>query len=95
MNVREKIIDVLETNGIYFDQENDDSDADMREYITDSIQFMSFIVDIEKEFAIEFPDEALVYDNLASLNGFMTLTQSILDGAYSAGDSSTETEKTI
>ena len=32
-------------------------DLDLRDYITDSIQFISFIVDLENRFAIEMPDE--------------------------------------
>jgi acyl carrier protein len=82
MNIVEKIIDVLEATGIYFDKENEGDDSDMREYIIDSFQFINFIVELEKELDMEFPDEALVYDNLASLNGFAAMVQSIVDGTY-------------
>lgn len=45
-------------------------DLDLRDYITDSIQFISFIVDIEKKFVIEFSDEYLLYDSISSLHSF-------------------------
>jgi acyl carrier protein len=93
MNIREKILSVLEENGIFFDWKSEDRDSDMREYITDSLQFMSFIVELEKELDIEFPDEALVYDNLASLNGFIILVQSIIDGSYNTGTENDNTRK--
>lgn len=48
-------------------------DLDLRDYIADSIQFINFIVDIEKRFEIEFPDEYLLYDSIASLHSFVEL----------------------
>jgi acyl carrier protein len=83
MILREKIFDVLETNGIYIEDSKDSEDLDLREYILDSIQFISLIVELEKELNIEFPDEVLIFDNIASLNGFTTIIQSILDGSWS------------
>jgi acyl carrier protein len=95
MNTHEKIIDVLEANGIFFDRENNKDDCDMREYITDSLQFMNFIVELENELGIEFPDEVLAYDNLASFNGFTALVQSILDGTYTAEKNGADGKETI
>jgi acyl carrier protein len=82
MNIREKIFDVLEANGIYIEDGKDSEDLDLREYIVDSFQFINFIIELESELHIEFPDEALVFDNIASLNGFTTIAQSILDGSW-------------
>jgi acyl carrier protein len=97
MDIREKIIDTLEASGIYFDRDKEDGDADLREYIADSLQFISFIVELEKELNIEFPDEVLLFDNLASLNGFTAIVESILDGSYAgpAGDNRQDGEETV
>ena len=50
---------------------------DLTEYILDSIQFISFIVELERELNIEFPDELLLYDNIRSLNGFISLIENL------------------
>jgi acyl carrier protein len=92
MGIREKIIDTLVASGIYFDRGNEEADVDLREYITDSLQFINFIVELEKELDIEFPDEALVYDNLASLNGFNIIVESIQDGSFTVKDESRSEE---
>ena len=42
----------------------------MREYVEDSIQFVSTLVEIESQFEIELPDEILLFDNLASFYAF-------------------------
>lgn len=49
---------------------NENDDIDLHEYIADSMQYVYFIVKLEKKLGIELPDEALLYDNLTSLNGF-------------------------
>ena len=38
---------------------DDNNDIDLSEYIIDSLQFISFIVEIENKFGIEIPDELL------------------------------------
>lgn len=84
MDVREKLLNILEDSGIFIDRDNIQSehDIDLREYITDSIQFISFIVEIEKELNMEFPDECLLYDKIASLNGFSIIIESVISGEY-------------
>jgi acyl carrier protein len=82
VNVREKLFEILEESGLYVERKSSEEDIDLREYIVDSVQFMSFIVEIEAQLNIEIPDEVLVYDNLGSLNGFTSILQSIADGAY-------------
>ena len=84
MSVREKLLNILEDSGIFIDKDNIENkhEIDLREYIIDSIQFISFIVEIEKELNMEFPDEGLLYDNIASLNGFATIIESIISGEY-------------
>jgi acyl carrier protein len=82
VKVCEKLLEILEESGLYVEQKSAGEDIDLREYIVDSVQFMSFIVEIEAQLNIEIPDEILVYDNLASLNGFASILQSIADGTY-------------
>jgi len=84
MDVREKLLNILEDSGIFIDRDNiqSENDIDLREYITDSIQFISFIVEIEKELNMEFPDEYLLYDKIASLNGFSAIIESFVSGEY-------------
>ncbi len=76
------ILEVLNEIGIYIDVSSpfllkDDiesnTDMDLRNYIDDSLMFISFIVELEKKFGIEFPDELLMIDTLASLSGFAYL----------------------
>lgn len=82
MTIRYKLLDILESNGIYVDRKKNENDIDLRDYITDSIQFISFIVEIEKELNMEFPDEFLLFDKIASLNGFSNIIESIILGEF-------------
>jgi acyl carrier protein len=80
--VRERLLGILEESGLYVEQKSSGEDLDLREYIVDSVQFMSFVVEIESQFNIEMPDEVLVYDKLGSLNGLAAIIESIVDGTY-------------
>lgn len=82
MDFKSKILEILDSNGIYIDVENIENDIDLREYVTDSIQFISFIVEIEKQLEIEFPDEVLLYDKISSLNGFVNIIDAVVSGEY-------------
>lgn len=73
--IRSRLINTMQNVDIFIDDDLND-DIDIRNYINSSIQFISFIVEIEKEFNIEIPDEMLVLDNFGSLN---VLTQKIVD----------------
>lgn len=78
MNTRDDILCILEENGIYVEIE-DGKDIDLREYIADSFQFISFIIEIEEKLEFEFPDEFLVFDKISSLNGFSKIIEEILN----------------
>lgn len=67
-NIREKCIEILCCLGIIVD--DTDVDIDLSEYEIDSTLFVSFIVEVEREFNILIPDELLTIDSLSSLNGF-------------------------
>ena len=62
-----------------FDLLNSGEDADLRNIIVDSFQFISFIMAIEDELNIEIPDELLVYDNLASASGFTEMLNTLFE----------------
>lgn len=62
--MNEILINLLEDMGFFvLDQEQD---FDIRDYISDSIQFMDFIVRIEDKLQIELSDDFLDYDLLLS-----------------------------
>lgn len=88
--MREKLLDILNENGIFIDKEAIQEDIDLREYITESIQFISFIVEIEKQLNIEFPDEFLMFDKIASLNGFTNIIESVIAGEFISLDKLTQ-----
>ena len=78
---REMIINVMELNGIIFDdelKESIDSDVDLTELISDSIQWISIILDLENAFDIEWPDDLLTINNFKSLNALSTLICNVL-----------------
>lgn len=57
--------------------DNIEEDFELLEYITDSLQFISFVVELEEVLNIEFPDELLSGEILHSRNGFATMLESI------------------
>lgn len=65
--IRSRLINIMQNVDIFIDDACVD-DIDVRNYISSSIQFISLIVEIEKEFNIEIPDEMFVLDNFSSLN---------------------------
>lgn len=69
MELKTKIIECLENIGIEVDRQTED-DIDLREYINDSLIFISVIIELEKMLDIEIPDEMLLLENFASLNSF-------------------------
>lgn len=68
MDFINEIIDLLHEEGI--NVEYTGIDLDLRDYLTDSTQFISFIVGVENRFDIEMPDEYLSYDSISSLHSF-------------------------
>lgn len=81
MDYRKGIIILLQDEGIALSHQ--DNDVDLREYITNSIQFISFIVDIEEKFEITMPDEYLSYESLSSLYAFAGIVEDLcLNSAY-------------
>lgn len=54
-------------------------DVNINHYDVDSITFISFIVEIEREFQIEIPDGYLYAHILESLNGFINLIDELVE----------------
>lgn len=65
MNYRDKVIEVLEEMGILIDEEDDT--VALQDYIVDSVQFISLIVNLEEKLDFVFPDEYLVYESISTL----------------------------
>lgn len=72
------IIDVLDMMGIVIGEEEFE-DLDLREYVIDSLQFITFILELEHYFSIEIPADILVYDNISSFNGFSELLVELVE----------------
>lgn len=66
MKKKELIINCIENIGAYIDYENLENE-DFSEFFEDSLTFISFIVELEKNFNIEIPDDMLLMDNFRSL----------------------------
>ena len=77
MDYVKEMIALLRDEGIEI--EYDGQDLDLREYIADSVQFITFIVDIESKFEIEIPDDYLLYDSISSLHSFAQIVRSLRD----------------
>ena len=71
--IKKCIFDILDENGIYIDSNEMEEDLDLREYILDSLQYVYIIVELEDRLGLELPDEVLLYENLASINGFANM----------------------
>jgi acyl carrier protein len=70
MDIKNQIIDCAERAGVMLDNDACNVDIDLREHIEDSLQFISFIIEIENELGLEIPPDMLLFDNLASIDSF-------------------------
>lgn len=76
MNTKDKLIECFSNIGVLIESQED---VDLKEYIFDSVQFVTAIVEIERIFLIEFPDELLMYSVFDSLNGLVEIIDSLID----------------
>ena len=60
--LRSEIVDCFNNIGILVDSNL--SNFKLREYVTDSLSFVSLIVELEEKFDISIPDDYLDYDTL-------------------------------
>lgn len=66
--MREILLNALEEIGISVDDNERNADFDLSEFFIDSIQFISFIVEVEKRIGFELPDEFLFIEQYRSFN---------------------------
>ena len=76
MDTREKILQCFINIGVVID--DSENYVDLKEYVSDSIQFVTAVVEIEREFSIEFPDDLLVFSVFDSLNGLVNIVDTLL-----------------
>lgn len=79
----EKIIyDVLQETGILIDRSEED--IDLRDFFQDSVQYISFVVNLEQRLGIEIPDDMLLLDSMASFHNFCTRVCSLVNDSIIA-----------
>jgi len=52
-------------------------DSDLREFLSDSLLFISFVVELEERLGFELPFELLIIDNFSSLHGFIAMLEGL------------------
>jgi acyl carrier protein len=70
---RKILYEVLNNNGIFFDEDSLDQPLEM-----DSLTFVTLIVDIENSFGIIYPQEYMVYDKALTLLQLEEVIKSLL-----------------
>lgn len=74
--MRAGIIRALENAGVFVDAEEDEG-INIMNLIDDSIQFVSFIVQLEEIFQIELTNELLVIDNFNTIDSVCEILQAL------------------
>ena len=72
-----KIIEALNNVGILFDATELET-LSFEEVITDSLSFISFIVELEQIFNIEIPDEFLMPERISSFASIRDMIKGLL-----------------
>ena len=78
---QDKIVDIIADMGVMVVRNNEEDDINLQEYIVDSLQFISFILELERTFDIEFPDEMLLYESIQSLNGLASMVELLVSSS--------------
>ena len=79
-DIRDIVYEVIDEMGIYVDTEEED--FDLSEYIVNSLQFLTFVLNLEERLGIEIPDDLLLYDKMYSFNGYCRMLSDICKGDY-------------
>lgn len=85
-DIREKLLAVLDELGIIID--NTLEEFDLQEYITDSITFITFIVNIEKQLGVEIPDDMLLITKMHSFVAYCEAMLNVVNSTYDNTESS-------
>lgn len=75
--IKTGVYNSLEKIGIYINQEIDE-DMELENYIQDSLQFMSFIVELEQHFNVEIPDDLLLFEHFEKVSDVVNIISEIL-----------------
>jgi len=78
--VRKTLLNIIDEMGIVVDDDN--NDFILNEYITDSLSFISFIIEIENQFNIEVPVELLLISKMNSFNAYCDTILSVVVGTF-------------
>ena len=73
-NIENAIVDCLSNVGIEVGKEDD-----IQEYLQDSLVFVSFIVELEETFQIEFDDEFFEDEYFASVSSLAVIIEQFLN----------------
>ena len=79
--MEEKIKKCFESLGIILGEEENFL---LEDYITDSVTFISLIVEIESSFGIEIPDEFLIQNSLRSFSDVCNMVDGLLNTVNSS-----------
>lgn len=80
--INEKLLIAIENSGIEIPKITTD-DIDLTEYIVDSIQFVSMVINIEEELGVVLPDEFLLIDNFRSIIGLVNQLKELVEAECS------------
>lgn len=76
MEMKAGIIQALENAGVFVDVE-EQNEINIINLIDDSIQFVSFVVQLEEIFKIELTSELLVIDNFSTIDSVCEILQAL------------------
>lgn len=65
--IKTGVMEALE-KAFIFVEESESNSVDLSDYIEDSLQFMSFIVNLEDKFSLEIPAELMMFDNFKHID---------------------------
>ncbi|MBQ7689450.1 MAG: hypothetical protein IJT27_09560 [Clostridia bacterium] len=77
--MRDLLFDVLESMGVYFSEAERAADRDLNllEYISNSHILVAFALKIEEKLHVDLPEDALLPENLQSLNKLAALLSAL------------------
>lgn len=78
--IKTNIIKALENVGIFID-ESIEKEHNLKNYIENSIQFISMIIEIEEIFEIEIPTELLSFHNFDSIEKISIILQELINNS--------------
>ena len=77
-DIEERILKCFSECGIPVSQEYDGEDIPHSLFIPDSLVFINLVLEIEREFDIDYPDELLTMESFGSLKGLANTISEIL-----------------